>query len=221
MTCHPAPQMSMFKQARIAFDVGGVDLFCPPIPTIGRRSKLWNLGVWGVEVVQGLNILSIYGISIIWTRFVSVCLVELNSTCHLALWKRGRALWVRRLGICDWENQSFATRNLAFLKLQLQCFDPWLQKILTKSVGSQGAREVRENRTEAFRAVCSKALLELCFQLFLCVFFLAATTATKKRHPVYHSDHVLINIQNCLKLWSSSLFHVSMFPCFQVLACPA
>ena len=106
-------------------------------------------------------------------------------------------LWLGKPKLCN--------TNLAFLKLQLQCFDPWLQKILTKSVGSQGAREVRE----------------LCFQLFLCDFFLAATAATKKRHPVYHSDHALINIQNCLKLWSSSLFHVSMFPCFQLLACPA
>ena len=207
--------MSMFKQARMAFDVGGGWFVLSTNPNHSKKFKTLKFGGVGGWSCPGLNILSIYGISNIWTRFVSVCLVELNSTCHLALWKRGRTLWVRRLGICDSENQSFATRNLAFLKLQLQCFDPWLQKILTKSVGSQGAREVRGEQNRGIQwAVCSsKTVFDLCFQLFLCD-FLAATAATKKRHPVYHSDHVLINIQNCLKLWSSSLFHVSMFPCF-------
>ena len=128
-------------------------------PNHSKKFKTLKFGGVGGWSCPGLNILSIYGISNIRTRFVSVCLVELNSTCHLALWKRGRTLWVRRLGICDSENQSFATRNLAFLKLQLQCFDPWLQKILTKSVGSQGAREVRENRTEAYSGQFAAARL--------------------------------------------------------------
>ena len=40
ITCHPAPQISMFKQAHMTIDAGGFHLFCPPIPTLGRSSKL-------------------------------------------------------------------------------------------------------------------------------------------------------------------------------------
>ena len=43
--------------------LGGLIYFVHPSPPLGRRKRLWNLGGVGGKVVQGLNILSIYGTS--------------------------------------------------------------------------------------------------------------------------------------------------------------
>ena len=101
-------------------------------------------------------------------------------------------LWLGKPKLCN--------TNLAFLKLQLQCFDPWLQKILTKSVGSQGAREVRE----------------LCFQLFLCDFFWQQLQQLKRD---ILSTIVTMRLLIYRIVWSYEAPLCFMFPCFQLLAC--
>ena len=61
---HPPPQMSKLKNVCVICHAVGFDLFCPPVSTLGRRQQLWNLGGAGDKVVQGLNNLSIYCISL-------------------------------------------------------------------------------------------------------------------------------------------------------------
>lgn len=51
----------------------GFDFFSPPVSTLGVTKQLWNLGSVGGKVVQGLNILSIYGIGILFAFGLQIC----------------------------------------------------------------------------------------------------------------------------------------------------
>ena len=57
----PVPKCHNLNNVCVTCHAVGFDFFCPPLSTLGRRKHVWNLGGAGDKVVQGLNILSIYG----------------------------------------------------------------------------------------------------------------------------------------------------------------
>ena len=88
----PVPKCQRYiKNVCVTCHAVGVDFFCPPVSTLGRRKQLWFfLGGQGDKVVQGLNNLCIYDSQAgpvknavtIWSKPVATIVLKKNMWYH-------------------------------------------------------------------------------------------------------------------------------------------